>query len=362
MFEQKQTWRTLLCCAAFLVGCQTSSDGADPSDEQVGEAVSLPELTPIGEDVELEGAAQSLVADLLCKTCTTSADCGGAPNYCLKRGDGTRFCGSDCRESSCPTGYSCTRLGYSIHQCVPRRSDCSRLSDAGAPADAGSISDAAVPDEAGSARDAATPADAGAAQDAATPAEAGSALDAASLADASAPDAAGGSARDAAVLADAGLSTSDAGATPNSAQCAATANWDPAWVAFEDEVLRLSNLQRQAGAVCGTTSYPPVPPLSADPALRCAARLHAKDLQERDYFSHSTPDGVTFDQRITQAGYRWRTLGENIAAGYRTPQAVVLGWIQSPGHCQNIMNATFTQLGVGFYDDYRWTQDFGKPF
>jgi uncharacterized protein YkwD len=313
MFEWKRIRCVLLSCAAIMSGCQSAQDGADPSAEQIGEAASVPELAPVGEESEIEGTGQSLVAELLCKPCSTSADCGGAPNYCLRRSDGVRFCGGDCRNTSCPTGFSCTRLSFSIYQCVPRQSDCT-----GAAADAGAAPDAGVP------TDAAVAADAGGAPDAAL--------------------------------------ASDAGLVPNSAYCAAAASWNAAWTAFEDEVLRLSNLQRQAGAVCGGTSYPPVPPLATDPALRCAARLHSKDMQDRDYFSHTTPDGVTFDQRITQAGYRWRTLGENIAAGYRTPQAVVQGWMQSTGHCQNIMNGTFTQLGVGFYDDYRWTQDFGKPF
>jgi uncharacterized protein YkwD len=319
MVERKRIRRVLLCCAAVLFGCQSAQDGTEPGAQQIGEAVSLPELTPLGEEPELEGTGQALVEELLCKPCKTSADCGGAPNYCLRRSDGVRFCGGDCRRSSCPSGFSCSRLSFGIYQCVPKQNDC-----ASAAPDAGPAPDASTPD-------ASTP-DASAAD---------------ASADAGVPDAA---------------PPSDPALVPNTPQCAAAASWDPAWTAFEDEVLRLSNLQRQAGAVCGGASYPPVPALTVDPALRCAARLHAKDMQDRDYFSHTTPDGVTFDQRITQAGYRWRTIGENIAAGYRTPQAVVQGWMQSTGHCQNVMNGTFTQLGVGFYDDYRWTQDFGKPF
>lgn len=353
MFDLKRIRRALLCCAVSLYGCQ-AQDGTDLGGE-IGEAASLPELAPVDEDLEVEETSQSLIAELLCKPCTTSAECGGGANYCLKRSDGTRFCGGDCRRSACPTGFSCKRVAFSIYQCLPKQSECPRVaSDMGISRDAGEAEDAGASDpvsaDAGSAPDAAVPADAGSAPDAAVFADAGSASDAAVKADAGTP------------APDAGAPVNGVGAVPNTAQCAAAASWDPAWSAFEDEVLRLTNIQRQAGAVCGGTSYPPAPALSTDPALRCAARLHAKDLQERDYFSHTTPDGVTFDQRITQAGYRWRTLGENIAANYLTPQAVMQGWMQSPGHCQNIMNATFTQLGVGFYDDYSWTQDFGKPF
>ena len=84
-----------------------------------------------------------------------------------------------------------------------------------------------------------------------------------------------------------------------------------------------------------------------------------------DYFSHDSLDGRSAGDRITAAGYRWRAYAENIAAGYPTPAAVVAGWIESPGHCQNLMNPTYRELGVGFapsvgasFGSY-WVQDFG---
>ena len=87
----------------------------------------------------------------------------------------------------------------------------------------------------------------------------------------------------------------------------------------------------------------------------------------RDYFSHTSLDGRSPGDRITAAGYDWRTYGENIAAGYGSPGAVVRGWIASPGHCRNLMSPAFTQLGVGYadvpgstYGDY-WVQKFATP-
>ncbi|HZI08492.1 MAG TPA: CAP domain-containing protein, partial [Archangium sp.] len=71
-------------------------------------------------------------------------------------------------------------------------------------------------------------------------------------------------------------------------------------------------------------------------------------------------------QRITSAGYTYRYAGENIGAGYSTPSAAVTGWMNSTGHCNNIMSPNYKHLGVGYY--YRasgstyahyWTQDFG---
>ncbi len=103
-----------------------------------------------------------------------------------------------------------------------------------------------------------------------------------------------------------------------------------------------------------------------DARLRAAARGHSQDMAANNYFSHTSLDGRTFDQRIGEAGYTgafpW---GENIAAGQSTPEAVVTGWMASPGHCTNIMSAGYKAIGVGYgfsssstYRHY-WTQDFG---
>lgn len=285
--------------------------GDAPIKEQIGEPAFKSRIEAVDDKLELGEQTQELVGDALCKPCTSNAECG-TNNYCLVRSDGVRFCGRDCRSAACPTSYSCMRLSSTVSQCVPPQLDCSRVpQDAGA-ADAG-VADAGP-------RDAAV--------------------------DASAPDAA----------------TTDAGQVPNSTACSAASSWSATWSGFEDEVLRLSNQYRTAGASCGGTPYAAAPALRMNPALRCAARLHSRDMQLRNFFSHTNPDGVTFDKRITAAGYSWRTVGENIAAGYQTPTAVVQGWMQSTGHCQNIMNPAFTEIGVGFYDSYRWTQDFGTAW
>jgi uncharacterized protein YkwD len=143
--------------------------------------------------------------------------------------------------------------------------------------------------------------------------------------------------------------------------------------AAEAEVLRLTNLNRTAGYTCTDshtgehTVMPPVPALTWNANLATAARLHSSDLAKNNYFSHNSLDGTNPGTRITRAGYAWSTYGENIAAGYSNPAAVVAGWMSSYGHCLNIMDAAFTDLGVGYaynsaskYDHY-WTQDFGAP-
>ncbi len=105
---------------------------------------------------------------------------------------------------------------------------------------------------------------------------------------------------------------------------------------------------------------------SADDRLTDAARGHSEDMAINNYFSHTSLDGRVFYQRITDAGYVWNQCGENIAAGYSTPQAVVNGWMNSPGHRANILHTSFCDIGVGYayeegstYNHY-WTQDFGR--
>lgn len=136
--------------------------------------------------------------------------------------------------------------------------------------------------------------------------------------------------------------------------------------ALEDEVLALVNQRRAAGATCGGTPYPAVAPLALNVNLRDAARGHSADMAANNYFSHTSLDGRTFDQRILQAGFTGGyPLGENIAAGQSTAQVVVNGWMASTGHCQNIMNGSFHQIGIGYgfsqsstYKHY-WAQSFG---
>lgn len=138
-----------------------------------------------------------------------------------------------------------------------------------------------------------------------------------------------------------------------------------AFAMLEDQVLVLVNQRRSQGADCGSVHYPPVPPLSMNASLRIAARLHSQDMANNNYFSHVSQDGRTFDQRIQNAGYASNTLGENIAAGPPTAEGAMDGWMNSPGHCVNIMSAPFRAIGVGYgyrsgstYTNY-WTQDFG---
>jgi len=109
-----------------------------------------------------------------------------------------------------------------------------------------------------------------------------------------------------------------------------------------------------------------LPPLSVSNALTIAAQRHSEDMARRNYFSHTTPEGKTFVDRIREAGYTYNTcLGENIAAGFSTAQSVFEAWKNSPGHNQNMLNPCFKVIGIGLAYEagstykWYWTTDFG---
>jgi uncharacterized protein YkwD len=104
--------------------------------------------------------------------------------------------------------------------------------------------------------------------------------------------------------------------------------------------------------------------LTADPRLVDAARAHSADMANRNYFAHDTPEGVGVGTRVTEAGYRWSAVGENIAKGQPDAAAVMKAWMNSPGHKANILNCRYRQIGVGPAFQGRsplWTQDFATP-
>lgn len=136
---------------------------------------------------------------------------------------------------------------------------------------------------------------------------------------------------------------------------------------FARRVLDLTNQARAQARSCGADRFAATTPLAYNAPLERAAQGYAADMAAKNYFNHdhTSADGRTFDQRVTAAGYAWRAVGENIAAGQTTPEEVVAGWLASEGHCRNVMNPNFRELGVGYayeagssYGHY-WVQDFG---
>ena len=119
---------------------------------------------------------------------------------------------------------------------------------------------------------------------------------------------------------------------------------------YESEVIRLVNEIRQQNGLR---------PLAANWELSRVARYKSQDMRDNGYFSHNSPTYGTPFQMLSAFGLSYRTAGENIAKGYASPQAVVNGWMNSSGDRANILNASYTQIGVGYVSGGNyWTQLF----
>lgn len=133
----------------------------------------------------------------------------------------------------------------------------------------------------------------------------------------------------------------------------------------EARILALVNAARAQPRRCGKEQFAAVPPLLPQSLLTEIAAGHAADMARHSYFSHTARDGSTAAVRATRSGYRWRRIGENIAAGQMTADAVVQGWLASPGHCANIMAPNYEEMGAAFVVNTKstmgiyWVQVFG---
>ncbi|UOQ95290.1 CAP domain-containing protein [Halobacillus shinanisalinarum] len=146
-----------------------------------------------------------------------------------------------------------------------------------------------------------------------------------------------------------GQGSTEASPAPSEVEANATSS-------YEEEVVQLVNEERAKEGLA---------PLEMHNRLSDLARMKSQDMADKGYFSHTSPTyGSPFDM-MKQYDFSYSTAGENIAAGQRTPQEVVEGWMNSPGHRENIMNESFTHIGVGYveggsYGTY-WTQLFMTP-
>ncbi|MDD6371353.1 MAG: SafA/ExsA family spore coat assembly protein [Eubacteriales bacterium] len=125
---------------------------------------------------------------------------------------------------------------------------------------------------------------------------------------------------------------------------------DSSVASYEHEVVRLVNEIRQQNGL---------KPLTENWELSRVARYKSQDMLDNRYFSHTSPTYGSPFQMIKAFGLSYRTAGENIAKGYASPQAVVNGWMNSSGHRANILNVSYTQIGIGYVAQGNyWTQMF----
>jgi len=136
---------------------------------------------------------------------------------------------------------------------------------------------------------------------------------------------------------------------------------EPTPIETGDQIQVVLNLVNQARTDLGLN------PLTINNTLQNVAQRFAEQMDGEDFFDHIDPQGLTPSDRVTAAGYRWRSTGENIAKGQETGQDVFDTWKNSPGHWKNIINPGYEEIGIGqtkvtnnsFFRGFVWVQVFG---
>ncbi|ASB49342.1 hypothetical protein CDL62_09405 [Alkalitalea saponilacus] len=129
-----------------------------------------------------------------------------------------------------------------------------------------------------------------------------------------------------------------------------------------EEMLKHVNEARANDCLCGDEEMSAVGPLQWDDKLARAAQRHANDMARRNFFSHTGSDRSSVSDRVERQRFDWQRVGENLAEGFHDVATVVQGWINSPGHCKNIMNGNFTHIGAAVSRDGKyWVQVFATP-
>ncbi len=141
------------------------------------------------------------------------------------------------------------------------------------------------------------------------------------------------------------------------------------------EASRLINALRERAVECGTdellpeeTAQPRLASLASayerprlvwNPQLAAAAEEHGHAMAAQAFFDHVDPEGRTVAQRSSAAGYRWRVIGENLAAGQPDLPGAVADWLASPGHCRNLVDGRFTEFGIARVSSVYPTDPYG---
>ncbi|HVO00407.1 MAG TPA: CAP domain-containing protein [Steroidobacteraceae bacterium] len=131
--------------------------------------------------------------------------------------------------------------------------------------------------------------------------------------------------------------------------------------------LELVNRARASSRRCGRRVFSPAAPLRLSARLTEAAAAHARDMARHGYFEHQDPEGNTPADRVRATGYAERRVGENIARGTLSTEDAIAGWLASPGHCENLMDPQFTDMGIawarapGALAEIYWVQVLAAP-
>jgi uncharacterized protein YkwD len=137
--------------------------------------------------------------------------------------------------------------------------------------------------------------------------------------------------------------------------------------ALAARVLELVNAARAQARRCGTRAFAAAGALRRNALLEQAALAYAQDMARHGYMDHTGRDGSSPQQRVSRAGYRWLESGENLGSGVMDADAVVQGWLHSPGHCENLMWPAYTEMGVAYAVNPQdeagvyWALELGRP-
>lgn len=139
------------------------------------------------------------------------------------------------------------------------------------------------------------------------------------------------------------------------------------WEEAGREVLDLVNEVRGESRTCGNQTFASTLPLAWNEKLANAALDHSHDMAKQNYFSHTGRDNSQVGERVGRQEYDYQVVGENLASGHGSAKQAVAGWLMSPGHCANLMNPQFTEMGAAYVVNPAsdsaifWTQVFGAP-
>lgn len=131
-------------------------------------------------------------------------------------------------------------------------------------------------------------------------------------------------------------------------------------------ILQQVNAVRARGYNCGGQVFGAARPVNWNEQLASASSAHSADMAQNNYFSHQSLRGTRAYHRVEAQGYKWRSVGENIAAGDYSIEGVMQGWLNSPAHCKAIMDPAYAEMGVACmarpgttYGNY-WTMVLGR--
>ena len=128
---------------------------------------------------------------------------------------------------------------------------------------------------------------------------------------------------------------------------------------IKEMMLEKVNDLREEGCYCGWEYMPPAKAVIWEDMLYTSALSHAREMNQKNFFSHFSYNGLDIGDRLDRFGYRWQVAGENLGEGQKSFREVMRDWIDSPSHCRMLMNPKVEEMGVARHSIY-WVQHFGK--